>query len=344
MKIFQNKSLKNLNTFGVNALAEYFVEINKKEDLIELFSTDTYKNNKKFVLGGGSNILLKNDVKRIVIHNKIKGINYLERELGRIKLRVGGGENWHDFIQTCVNNNLSGMENLALIPGNVGAAPVQNIGAYGVEQDERFVELEAFDLNKGEFVKYSKDQCKFSYRNSIFKNEEKGNYLITSVTYELSREFEPIAKYKDIERELDKFSFVKPDLRFIFDMVCRIRKAKLPYPDELGNAGSFFKNPVISKVQFENILEKYGDLRGFEQDNGTRKISAGWLIEKSGWKGKKLNEKSHAAVSDRHALVLVNYGNASGIELYELSERIIEDVQAKFDITLEREVNVIDND
>lgn len=341
MRILKDKSLTKLNTFGIAAKAKYFVNITSKDEFQELYLTPEFRDNKKLVLGGGSNILFSSDFDGLVIHVNIKELSFLSREGGFMTIRVGGGEDWHKFVETCVENNLSRIENLALIPGNVGAAPVQNIGAYGVEQEEYFVELEAFDMESGEFRTFKKEECRFGYRDSIFKHEAKDKFIITSVTYRLSRSFEPVDRYPDINRELDKFSFVQHDLRFLFDLVCRIRRSKLPYPDEIGNAGSFFKNPVISGEQFETLKSKYPALKGFEQPSGKMKVSAGWLIEQCGWKGKRLSPESDAAVAEKHALILVNHGNATGEELLRLAEAIRSSVREKFAIELEFEVNVV---
>ncbi len=337
MKILKNYSLKKLNTFGVDARAERFVSIKNPEQIIRLLDSGELEHNRKLILGGGSNILLAGDFPGLVISVDIKGIRMVKIDGGEVLLEVGAGEIWHDFVTICVKNKYYGVENLALIPGKVGAAPVQNIGAYGVEQDSMFVSLKGINIESGEELEFSKDDCRFGYRDSIFKNELKDKIIITRVYYKLSKEEKINLSYKALQDEVNKFVVAEPDLEYVYNAVIRIRNRKLPDPNKIGNAGSFFKNPVISKVKYNELKEKFPGIPGYEALQGV-KTSAGWLIEQCSWKGKR---KGDAGVYDKHALILVNYGNATGEEIYNFSEEIRQSVLDKFGFNLEREVNVI---
>ena len=332
-----NKDLAELTTFGVHAEASFFVHITEEEDVFELISSKVFKDNRKLILGGGSNVLFAGDYEGLVIHNAIKGINLTEKNEDEVYIKAGAGENWHEFVEFCVQNGYHGLENLALIPGNAGAAPVQNIGAYGVEQNMFFVSLEGIDLISGEKKTFNNADCKFGYRDSVFKNELKGIFLITSVTYRLNRKFTPNIFYRDLKI---RFEDKQPSAKELFDAVIEIRRSKLPEPDELGNAGSFFKNPVITLNEHNNFSSKFPDMQGRETEDQQFKLSAAKLIDAAGWKGKRW-KNTDAGVYEGHALILVNHGNASGKEIYELSEAIIADVREKFGITLQREVNII---
>jgi UDP-N-acetylmuramate dehydrogenase len=340
MQIIQNKSLKKYNTFGVEAKAKYYARVTEEKQIPALIGSKEFQSEKHFILGGGSNVLFKGDFDGLVINIDIKGLKFLSMNREHSLLEVKAGEVWHDFVKTCTENSMFGVENLALIPGKVGAAPVQNIGAYGVEQVEYFESLEGFHLEEGKFYRLGKDDCNFAYRDSIFKNKLKGKFIITSVNYRLNKQWEPIRRYKEIDRELDKFSFINPDVKFVFDMICRIRNSKLPDPVELGNSGSFLKNPIVSNEKYDELKSQFPDIPGYETGSGI-KLSAGWLIQQCGWKGRRLREESDAAVYEKHALIIVNHGNATGAEIFELSEKIIESVRNKFDVVLEREVNVV---
>ena len=344
MKIEDNKPLTNLNTFGLTANAEYFAEINSVEDFKELLQQDIYKKNKKLILGGGSNILLTDNFEGVVIKNSIKGIEIVSETETEVIVKVKAGEVWHNFVLWCIERNYAGIENLSLIPGLVGAAPMQNIGAYGAEIKDVFNELEAIEMNTGELKKFTLTDCNFGYRESVFKNKLKGKFLITSVSLKLTKLSSPKALYHfktdygDIKAILNEWQIYDLSIKAVSDAVCYIRNAKLPNPKELGNAGSFFKNPVISKEQFEALVLKYPVMPSYLQKDGTVKIPAGWLIEQCGWKGKVVgNTGSHKT----QALVLVNYGNASGAEIWNLAIAIQQSVKEKFGIEILPEVNVV---
>ena len=333
----KNKDLARLTTFGVHAKAAFFVDITNEEDVFELLSSKIFKDSRKIILGGGSNVLFAGNYDGLVIHNAIKGINVESTDKDDVYIKAGAGENWHEFVEYCVKNGFHGLENLALIPGNLGAAPVQNIGAYGVEQNMFFVSLEGIDLVSGEKKTFNNAECKFGYRDSVFKNELKGKFLITSVTYRLNKNFTPNIFYRDLKL---KFEDKEPSAKELFDAVIEIRRSKLPEPEELGNAGSFFKNPVITLNEHDKFTSKFPDMHGRETEDHRFKLSAAKLIDTAGWKGKTLND-TDAGVYEGHALILINHGNATGEEIYELSERIIADIREQFGITLEREVNII---
>lgn len=335
MNIQKNKSLKNLNTFGIDAKAKFFVELNSKNDFLKLLEL-LKKHPKYFVLGGGSNILFKDDFDGLVIKPELKGLRIIEKNKSW-EVYAQAGENWHEFVKFTVDNSFYGLENLALIPGNVGAAPVQNIGAYGVEQDEYFLELEYYDFNSNEFKRIRNEECCFSYRDSIFKNSLKGKVIITEVVYELKKKFIPCLKYKELKDIIFKNHITAFNQKDVFETVIEIRRNKLPYPDELGNAGSFFKNPVVNSSTLKKLQSKFPEIKSFPF-NQEFKLSAGWLIDKAGFKGFRIGD---AGVSDKHALILVNHGKATGEDIYSLSEKIIKSVKDKFDVLLEREVNII---
>lgn len=339
MNILKDISLKPYNTFAVDVKADYFASINNVDDVFELMDTDIFLKNKKFVLGRGSNVLFIEDFHGLIISIDIKGIHITESTDDYIILDVGAGEDWSSFVQTCVKSGYYGVENLALIPGKVGAAPVQNIGAYSVEQKDVFVSLTGVDLLKKEIVHLNKVECKFGYRTTIFKEELKDRFIITSVQYKLSREKKFNLSYKELEQEVTKFPGAVIDLQYIFDTVCRIRKSKLPGVEEIGNAGSFFKNPIVSKEKYDELMGLYPSMKGYHS-GFSFKLSAGWLIEQCGWKGKRNGD---AGVYYKHALILVNHGNASGKEILNLANEIQTSVLKKFGINLEPEVLIIRN-
>ena len=343
MIIKSNVSLQPYNTFGVDAVAKQFIEVNSVEELLEVL----IRKKDIFILGGGSNILLTKNIEKPVIFVHIKGIEILDippsEEDNQIYIKVKAGENWHAFVMWCLDRNYGGLENLSLIPGNVGAAPIQNIGAYGVEMKDAFMELEAIAIATGKIKRFKKQECRFGYRNSIFKNELKGKYVITSVTFKLTRSKHKIySSYKGIQAELKSKNIKKPTIRDISDAVIAIRKHKLPDPEEIGNSGSFFKNPVVSKRHFEHLLKQHPEMPFYKVKLGNQvpqyKIPAGWLIEQCGFKGKRFGD---AGVHKNQALVLVNYGHATGVEIYRLAQNIRYRVQKKFDLELETEVHVI---
>lgn len=338
MKIEKNQSLKDLNTFGLESFTAEYVNITSLDILKE--ALEHYKDQEVFILSGGSNMLLTGDLDKPVLHINIKGIETIQTDKEqKVLIKANAGEIWHDFVLFCVENNYGGLENLSLIPGYVGSAPIQNIGAYGTELKDTFVQCEAIHIKSGKKTTFTKEDCKFGYRNSIFKQEKKGQYIITSVTFLLTTtNHKTNTSYGAIEQELELKKKLHPTIKDISDAVISIRKSKLPDPKEIGNSGSFFKNPVVFTNIFEKIQEKYPDMPFYTIDKKFTKIPAGWLIEKCGFKGKRWGD---VGVHQKQALVLVNYGNAKGKEVLELSEKIQKKVFEQFGITLESEVNII---
>jgi UDP-N-acetylmuramate dehydrogenase len=337
MQIYTNHSLKKYNTFGIDAKAKYFVECQEVEDLKNLFTTPVVKNNPVFILGGGSNVLFTKDFDGIIIKIGLKGIKTYMEDNHHFFVKAGAGVIWHDFVNYCTDRDYGGIENLALIPGTVGAAPIQNIGAYGVELKDIFYQLKALDIESGEIRTFKKEDCQFGYRDSIFKRSLKGKCIILEVTFKLNKNHQCNTSYGAIENEL-KAQSLSPSIKNIKDVVIKIRQSKLPDPSVIGNAGSFFKNPSIELKIFEKIKKKFKDIVSYAVDENHVKIAAGWLIESCGWKGYKEVE---FGVYEKQALVLVNHGKAKGHDIYDLSEKIILSVKEKFGIILEREVNII---
>jgi len=337
-QIFKNYSLKPHNTFNIDARAKYFAECNSRGELKNIIDHKIFKREDNFIIGAGSNILFTEDYNGIVVYPNIKGIKILQEDESDIVIKASCGENWDKFVKYCVNNNYGGIENLSWIPGKVGAVPIQNIGAYGVEARDRILEVEALEIETGKIKIFSNEECRFGYRASIFKNKYKGKYIILSVSFRLSKKPELVTNYGSIRQELEKYP--QKDIKAIRDIVINIRKNKLPDPDKIGNAGSFFKNPVVSRENFLEIQDKYPDMPYYQLSDNSIKIPAGWMIDKCGWKGKRIDD---AGVYSKQALILVNYGNAKGRELYKLSREIEADVEQEFDISLEREVRVIGN-
>ena len=338
MKIIKNISLKHYNTFGLNYKTKYFVEIKSKKDLIALQDEKLFKTEKKLILGGGSNILFTRDFNGLVIKNNIKGQEIVNENENFVDFKIGAGENWHEIVLKCVDNNWGGIENLSLIPGNSGTAPMQNIGAYGIEIKDTFQELEALKISSGNIKKFDKKQCKFSYRESVFKNEKKNQYLILNITLRLNKNPKINIEYGDIKKILTERQIQNPSIKDVSNAIITIREQKLPDPKKIGNSGSFFKNPIIPNQLIDKIIKKYPEIVHYKINENETKVAAGWLIEKAGWKGKRIK---NFGVHKNQALVLVNYGGANGIQIYELSESIINDIKLKFGITLEREVNII---
>ena len=337
MIISENFSIKKYNTFGIDTSAKYFAGFNSIEQLQAL--TERFAHEKIMILGGGSNVLFTKDFNGIVLRNEIKGIHIIDEDPLHYYLRAGSGEIWHQFVMHCINNNYAGVENLSLIPGFVGASPMQNIGAYGVEIKDVFHSLEAFHLKDKSMVTYSKQDCAFGYRESVFKNQYKNQFVITSVTYKLYKKPSINTSYGAIKQELESMQVSSPGIQDVSQAVINIRSSKLPDPLITGNAGSFFKNPVITKAYYEELLHHYPELPHYPApEEAMVKVPAGWLIEKAGWKGYRKNDYG---VHNRQALVLVNYGTATGKEIFDLSENIIADIQNKFSILLEREVNIL---
>ena len=333
-------SLQKYNTFGVKAFARKFVEINTEEELIQLFTQNEGVARQPFlVLGGGSNILFTQDFDGLVIHINIAGISHTISDT-TVRVVAGAGVVWNDLVWYCVDRQFAGIENMALIPGTVGAAPIQNIGAYGAELQDVFVQCRAFDTQSGEVHTFNKTDCKFSYRDSIFKNEVKGRYIITQVTLQLSMVPAINTTYGAIGSELTKRNIQHPTIKDIAETVSAIRTDKLPDPSTIGNSGSFFKNPITSVQYLEQLKSTFPDKQFvyYPINNEKIKIAAGWLIEQCGWKGKRIGD---AGTWKNQALVLVNHKNASGLDIYNLSKQIIHDVEETFGITLEREVNII---
>lgn len=337
-EITTHVNLKKLNTFGIEAFGDYYVEINKIDDLLQLINHPTYTSNQKLILGGGSNLLFTGNFKGLVIKNNLKGIELISENENEVVVKSAAGEVWHDFVLWCIDNNYSGLENLSLIPGCVGASPMQNIGAYGVEIKDVFEELEAYDLIKGEKRIFSKQECEFGYRESVFKRDLKDQYFIAYVTFRLKKQGQINTSYGAINAELDAMNISKPSIRDVSNAVINIRQSKLPDPKVLGNAGSFFKNPEVSKLIYNTLKNKFPDIVAYPLPNGNYKLAAGWLIEESGLKG---YEQGDAAVHTKQALVLVNKNKAQGKDILNLSSIVIETVEKKFGVQLEREVNII---
>lgn len=336
-RIVENISLKSLNTFGVESHARWYTDIDNEEDLHALYRDKQLSEKPILILGGGSNILFTRDFEGLVLRMNIKGIKS-EISGGDIFVTAGGGEIWNDLVNYCVGHEFAGMENLSLIPGSVGASPIQNIGAYGVELMDIFYSCRAFEIETGIIKEFNNTECQFSYRNSIFKNAWKGKYIITEVTYKLSKSFSPKLSYGAIAQELKNRSTLNPSIKNVSEVVSYIRVSKLPDPATIGNAGSFFKNPVIKIDTFRQIQSVFPDIVHYPVDNEHVKLAAGWLIEQCGWKGKVIG---NVGTWKNQALVLVNHGNATGAEIYRLSSDIIISVQNKFGVTLDREVNII---
>jgi UDP-N-acetylmuramate dehydrogenase len=360
-----NISLKKYNTFGIDAIARYFAIFATQDELATLLDgIPGQHTGSPFILGGGSNILLTKNIDGPVLRNEIKGIELVDEDEDHVYVTAGAGESWHGFVQYCLGRNWAGVENLSLIPGSVGAAPMQNIGAYGVEIKDVFNELTAWDLGEGKVYTFTLNDCRFGYRESIFKHAYKGRFIILSVTFRLNKIPVFHTSYGAIREELEKMGVQDLSIQAISQAVVNIRTSKLPDPAQIGNAGSFFKNPTIPNAQFDELQTRFPGIVGYPEaapggtgtgtgsasapDSasasgitsapGATKLAAGWLIEQCGWKGYRHGD---AGVHTRQALVLVNYGHATGHELYDLSEQILKSVHEKFGVTLEREVNIV---
>ncbi len=332
----ENISLRPYNTFGIEANASRFATVETIDQLKSIL--ESYKD--VFVLSGGSNILLTRDIEKPVVHIMLKGIEVVtEKDSDHVLVRAQSGENWHEFVTWCIAHDLGGLENLSLIPGQVGTSPMQNIGAYGVEIKDVFHELEAMEIETGRIVTFSGEECQFGYRESVFKNELKGKFIILSVTFSLTkRNHKLVTSYGAIQSELSERGIENPGIEDISRVVIAIRQSKLPDPKELGNSGSFFKNPVIPKEQLEKLKASYPEIPFYEIDSELAKVPAGWLVEKSGFKGKRFGD---AGVHAKQALVLVNHGSATGEEILDLARRIQAEVLNRFGIELHTEVNII---
>ena len=336
MHIEEYKSLKDYNTFGIDCTARYFASVQSIADLKDLLSQKIHS--ELFILGGGSNMLLTDSLNSLVIHINLKGIEILKEDLNKVFVKSMAGENWHELVQFCINHNFGGLENLSLIPGNVGTAPIQNIGAYGVELKDTFISCETLNIDTLQERVFTKEECHFDYRNSIFKKELKGKYIITSVTFELSKVVHrKNISYGDIQKILAEKNIENPNIKDISEAVIAIRQSKLPDPKILGNSGSFFKNPVIGVQDFQKFRNQFPEAPFYEISISEYKIPAGWLIEKAGYKGRRFGD---AGVHKNQALVLVNYGNATGKEIWALAMEIQQKVKEMSGITIEPEVNI----
>ncbi len=331
-------SLREFNTFGLPATAKTLVHVHSEADVKRVVNDPELGRAPKFILGGGSNLVLTQDVDRCVLKMEIKGRRLLETRDDAWIVEVGAGESWHETVAWCLDNGLPGLENMALIPGTVGASPVQNIGAYGVELKDRFESLDAVDLITGRTVTLTAAQCRFGYRDSIFKQALAGKSVITTVRLRLPRPWQPVLGYLELERKMAETGITAPDARQIFDWVCEVRRAKLPDPAVIGNSGSFFKNPVVTAEQCRDIIGRDPHVVHYPLEDGTFKLAAGWLIDACGWKGKSIGR---AGVYERQALVLVNRGGANGAEVVTLARAIQESVYGRFGIRLEPEPVVI---
>ncbi len=337
MQVLQNISLKSYNTFGIAVTAKYFCEVTSIANLKEALSLKEYPT--KFILSGGSNMLLTSDINALVIYINIKGITIDKEDEDHVTLKIMAGENWHDMVLWTLKNNYGGLENMSLIPGKVGTSPIQNIGAYGVELKDNFVKCLTINTSTLEEHTFNKKACEFGYRDSFFKQEGKGKHIITAVFLKLTKKNHTLnTSYGSIEEELEKKQITNPTIKDVSNAVIAIRQSKLPDPKELGNSGSFFKNPIITKKDFIHFSSKHPEAPYYKISEEEYKIPAGWLIEQSGFKGKRFGD---AGVHTKQALVLVNYDNASGEEIIQLASKIIKTVQTKFNIYIVPEVNII---
>lgn len=338
MQNLPSVNLKSFNSFGVDATAKRFLQIRSSDQLKKWVKAGFAPAGEILVLGGGTNVLFVRDPEEAVLHIQIGGIREMREDRHHVWVRAGAGVVWHSLVEYALKKNLGGIENLSLIPGLCGAAPMQNIGAYGVELEQVFDHLECINLKTGNLEVFSKDACKFGYRNSVFKDLYRGWFAITAITLRLSKKPDINVSYGAIASVLEAKGIAEPGIRDVSEAVIEIRRSKLPDPDQTGNAGSFFKNPVVSWDTYLQLKERYPDIPGYTAKGGMVKVPAGWLIEKSGWKGKKLGD---AGTWHLQALVLVNHGNATGEQILTLARVIRDQVYNVFDILLEPEVNLI---
>jgi len=337
MKIEENISLKPYNSFGLDVRAKQFARFSSADELKEMLSMVRNDRQVPLIIGGGTNVLFTRDIDRLVLKNEIPGIEYLGSDEDHHLLKVGAGELWHRFVMHCVDHGYAGVENLSLIPGNVGASPMQNIGAYGVEVKDVFHELQALHIHDFRIDTFGRDDCRFGYRESVFKSSLKDQYVILNVTFKLLKQPVYHTSYGAIRAELDKMNISALSIRNVSDAVINIRRSKLPDPAVLGNAGSFFKNPSVDTSFFKTLKEKFPSMVGYEVPDHKVKLAAGWMIEQCGWKGYRDGD---AGCHSQQSLVLVNYGKATGADILHLSETIMASVKDRFGVTLEREVNV----
>ncbi|MEN8224827.1 MAG: UDP-N-acetylmuramate dehydrogenase [Bacteroidota bacterium] len=339
MIIRENISLKAYNTFNIDVKAKRFVQLGEPGDIQQLIREDAFRNDNFLILGGGSNVLFTKDFDGLIIRNAIQGVEVEQEDGDTVIVKAGAGLEWNELVWYCIDRDYGGIENLSLIPGSVGAGPIQNIGAYGVELKDSFHSLEAIEIAGGELRTFNREECQFGYRDSIFKRELKGKYIIVSVSMKLKKSAQPDISYGSIRDEISSMgNDGVPDIRSVGLAVSAIRERKLPDPELIGSAGSFFKNPVVARQSFEKIKERYPDIPSYNVDGSLVKVPAGWLIEQCGWKGKRQGD---AGVHIEQALVLVNHGNAGGREILELANMIKSSVDEKFGVVLEMEVNVI---
>lgn len=337
MNILENVSLKPFNTFGLDAKAHRYADIQELDTLRQILQK--HRDSDYFILGGGSNMLLTKDIDALVLHINLKGISVIEERENSVLIEAKAGENWHDFVLYCITKNYGGVENLSLIPGNVGTAPIQNIGAYGVELKDVFHSCKALNIETQELHTFTKDDCNFGYRESVFKQNLKGKYIITSVCFELTTSNHKLnTSYGAITTELERYQISHPKISDVSKAVISIRQQKLPDPNEIGNSGSFFKNPVISKTDFDKLKDQFSEIPHYIVSEKEMKVPAGWLIETAGFKGKRFG---NYGVHNKQALVLVNHGDASGKDILRLARLIQKTVSRLFNIDLETEVNII---
>ncbi|SMO66607.1 UDP-N-acetylmuramate dehydrogenase [Gracilimonas mengyeensis] len=336
-QIREHVDLSPYNTMGLAAKARYFISLKSVDQLKEFIADKIWQENQRWILGGGSNVLFIDDFDGLVVHVDIPGKEVVQESDDLVLLKAGAGENWHELVMFCVDKGWGGIENLSLIPGSVGAAPIQNIGAYGTELVDVFHVLEAVNVETGEIHTFTKNECKFGYRDSIFKQEARGKYVVVSVTLRLQKDPQINTVYKALSEALESKGISTPTIKDVSDTVIEIRRSKLPDPAEIGNTGSFFKNPVISESIFDELKERFPDIPHYSVESGA-KIPAAWLIDQCGWKGKRFGD---AGVHKMQALVIVNYGEATGSEIWSLAQRIQASVEDKFGISLVPEVNVV---
>jgi len=338
MEMYHQISLRDFNTFGIDTTAKMMVRVQRIDDLQTVLHDPKLQNENRLILGGGSNLLFTRPLDALVIKIDLTGKKIISEDDRYVLVEAGAGENWHTFVRWTIDQNLGGLENLSVIPGNVGASPMQNIGAYGVEIKDSFHSLKAVNLITGEIQEFNKADCEFGYRESVFKRSLKNQFAIVSVQYRLKKYPDFNTSYGAIEQELERMGISEISLDSVSRAVINIRQSKLPDPRVLGNAGSFFKNPTISESEFQNIICNHPDIPHYPAAGGMRKLAAGWMIEQCGWKGKRIG---NCGMHERQALVLVNYGGATGEEIYDLSEQVLQSVKSRFGVELEREVNVI---
>lgn len=327
-----------MNTFGIDAKANFYTEVADIQQLKQVFQDEKWTGMSKLILGGGSNVLFTDDYQGLVVRMAIEGAQVIHEDEEAILVKVGAGHNWHQFVLYAIGMGFGGVENLSFIPGTVGAAPMQNIGAYGVEVESVFHALEALNIESGDMESFSREECNFGYRQSIFKNTHKGRYVITHVTFKLTKNHVLNTSYGAIQQTLEESGITAPTIKDVSEAVIKIRSSKLPNPDEIGNAGSFFKNPVIESQAFQLLKSSYEQIPNYPAEGQKYKVPAAWLIEQAGWKGKR---RGDIGVHDKQALVLVNHGNGMGKDLVALSSDIQTSVKAKFGVLLEPEVNII---